>query len=256
MLLDGLRKARRYARCFGVLKGVELMSREVVRRAPFEVSLSPNGFPAHVTLRAHSSDMRTCEQVLVDREYEIPGLRDPQWIIDAGANVGLAAVFFAEMYPRARIVALEPEATNFEMLKRNTSAYPQVTCIRAALWYKKGQLNLLDGGDGNWGFRTGEGDEGGLDTISTVPCVTRESLLAEFQIPRLDLLKIDIEGSEKEVFEASGAWIDRVEVIAVELHDRFKRGCSRAFYNATADFDAELHRGENVFVSRHPFPAS
>jgi hypothetical protein len=61
---------------------------------------------------------------------------------------------------------------------------------------------------------------------------------------------MDIEGSEKEIFEVPAPWIDQVNVIAIELHDRFKRGCSLAFYSATLGFRREFHRGESIFVAR------
>jgi hypothetical protein len=86
--------------------------------------------------------------------------------------------------------------------------------------------------------------------LGSVPCVGVEELLEELGTDRLDLLKIDIEGGEVEVFDAARSWIDRVDVLVAELHDRLRRGCSRAFYTATAGFPHETYRGENVFVWR------
>jgi hypothetical protein len=69
-------------------------------------------------------------------------------------------------------------------------------------------------------------------------------------IDYVDLLKVDIEGAEKEVFESSSRWIDRVGAIAIELHDQLKSGCSSAFRDATRDFSYESRKGETIFVAR------
>jgi len=80
--------------------------------------------------------------------------------------------------------------------------------------------------------------------------VTIPGLMSQYGLTRIDLLKLDIEGAEKELFAAASDWIDKVDAIAIELHDRFKRGCSQAFYNATASFPYEVHKGELVFLFR------
>lgn len=75
-------------------------------------------------------------------------------------------------------------------------------------------------------------------------------LLADYQVAQIDLLKVDIECSEIEVFAGAAAWIDRVGVILIELHDRFKRGCALSFYTAVQDFAVEWRRGAMVGVAR------
>jgi FkbM family methyltransferase len=72
----------------------------------------------------------------------------PPVIIDAGANVGLCAVFYANRFPDARIIAIEPEPSNYEMLKKNTAPYPNITTVHAALWKENGPLRLFDTGEG------------------------------------------------------------------------------------------------------------
>jgi hypothetical protein len=82
------------------------------------------------------------------------------------------------------------------------------------------------------------------------PSISVADLMRSFDLDHIDVLKLDIEGSEKEVFEDSAEWIDRVSAIAIELHDRFKSGCSRAFYAATTGFAHEVTRDEDTFVRR------
>jgi hypothetical protein len=80
--------------------------------------------------------------------------------------------------------------------------------------------------------------------------MTLDKLMDECGIDYIDVLKIDIEGSEKEVFENAARWIDRVGMIAVELHDRFKSGCSSSVYSATKGFEILSRNGETIFFAR------
>ena len=74
--------------------------------------------------------------------------------------------------------------------------------------------------------------------------------MAGVNLDFVDLLKVDIEGAEREVFASPAAWIERVGVIIIELHDRFVRGCALNFYTATRGFACEWHAGEHVIVAR------
>lgn len=64
---------------------------------------------------------------------------------------------------------------------------------------------------------------------------------------------IHIECSEIEVFARAAAWLDRGDVILIELHDRFRRSCALSFYSAVKDFAVEWRRGMVVGVARPDF---
>jgi hypothetical protein len=70
--------------------------------------------------------------------------------------------------------------------------------------------------------------------------------MTEFNLDRIDLLKIDVEGSEKEIFADSKSWISAVDAICVEFHDRFKPGCCRSFFGAVEEFPIELWSAKDV----------
>jgi FkbM family methyltransferase len=255
-LLDELRRAKAYVNYWGSVGALKMYAAEAHREAR-EVAVSSRIIKGELRLRTHSSDIETFAQVIGAREYDIPELGDLRTIIDAGANIGLATVFFSERFPAARIIALEPEDSNFDLLCRNAANRPNVTCLKKALWSESGTVTVVDPGQGQWAFRTHSAKASGKSServIGTVECVTVADLMRNYDLERIDLLKVDIEGAEKEVFESSAAWIHLVDVIAIELHDRFKRGCAKAFYDATAAFDREVHRGENVFVLRDRSP--
>jgi FkbM family methyltransferase len=228
-----------------------LVTRARLSGKPLPVEVLVPGVEHPVHLRLRTTDTSLLEEIIIYAEYDWAFQSEPMVIVDAGANIGLSAGFFARKYPKARIVAIEPEPGNFETLLKNVAPYPNVTPLRAALWSENCDLNLFDSDQGEWGFQTRSA--AAADTkrkVGMVPGVTVDQLMAQFDLPCIDLLKVDIEGSEKEVFADASRWIGRVNTIVVELHDRFKAGCSRSFYAATRDFAGEWHKGEITVVAR------
>jgi FkbM family methyltransferase len=70
-------------------------------------------------------------------------------IVDAGANVGMSAAYFSLHHPAATVVAIEPEPSNFEMLRKNAKLFPQIIPINAALWSHEGVVRPQNGGAGH-----------------------------------------------------------------------------------------------------------
>ena len=247
-----LRDLWTYQKAFGALRGAGIYffgSSGKPRLEPVRIA----GIAHPFYLRIPSSDLPTYRQVFLQHEYDFDCGKPPAVIVDAGANVGMASVYFANKYPNARIIALEPELSNFEMLKKNVAPYPNVVPVNAALWNVDSHIEVMDMGIGNWGFMTREaGQAGGVKapSLNKVDAFSVPTLMARQGIEHIDIFKIDIEGAEKEVFGDTSAWIGRVGSIIIELHDSMKKGCVRAFYNGTNGFDDEWHQGENVYVTR------
>src|SRR5271155_2886167 len=84
-------------------------ARRSMRESRRVVSVTLPGFAHPIWLRAGCSDYFTFHQVFTDRQYEHGLSIDPTFIIDAGANVGFAAIYFARQYPRAQIISIEPD---------------------------------------------------------------------------------------------------------------------------------------------------
>lgn len=203
-----------------------------------------------VYLRTASPDLFVAESSLIDLEYAHVRCPAPRVIIDAGANIGTSALYFAWAYPAARILAIEPETSNFELLCRNAAPFPNIVPIQAALWSSPGPRAILDRGSGPWGYTVSETDNRTAPTGQRVACVTMADLLAEHGIERVDLLKMDIEGGEKDVLEHAEGWIDRIGVLTVELHERICPGCEAAFARATAGFARIERHGEKYTAYR------
>ena len=204
-------------------------------------------------LRIPSSDVPTYEQVFIDQEYDFLVEKQPKVIVDAGANIGLASIYFANKYPDAKIIAIEPAQINFELLKENVAPYSNIFPIHAALWNRDEEVNLIDPGLGKWGFMTEmkhTSENLPSNICHAVKAITVDKIMKDYSLTKIDILKVDIEGAEKEVFSNSSSWIENVDSIIIELHDRMKQGCSRTFYCCSNGFDNEWVQGEKVYLSR------
>jgi FkbM family methyltransferase len=244
MLSDTLKGIVGYFSLFGFYGIFMATKARLLKINPIISGTVPSSaFP--VFLRVRTTDISTYESILLGREYELPFAFDPRIIIDAGANIGMASVFFAIKFPKAKIIAVEPESSNYELLVKNTSPYPNITAVRAALWRNNQEVSVCDAGSGHWGRTIS--DNGGFERCRAL---TMDRLMAEHDLDCIDLLKIDIEGAEKEVFENADGWIHKINMIAGELHDHIKAGCSSAFTNATSEFNTICQKGETIFKIR------
>jgi FkbM family methyltransferase len=215
-----------------------------------EIYLQKLCFPIY--LRPKSSDLLTFHQIFTFKEYDINLGFVPRFIIDAGANIGLASVFFANKFPETKIIAIEPENSNFKMLEKNTKNYKNVLLNKRALSNESNlSFDVVDRGLGNWGFVTEIHDLNIIHkVVDTVRSITIDEILIEHNLEYLDLLKIDIEGGEKELFESNYEnWLPRTKCIIIELHDGINKGSSKSFFNAISKYDfSYFNRGENLLL--------
>ena len=238
-------KIRHYHAALG-LKGVVLFLFSKVTGHKPVVKVKVPGIAHPVRLRIGTTDVATYRQVLVSRQYDFDEPDHARFIIDAGANIGLSAVFFANRFPEAKIIAIEPEDSNYRMLCENAAPYPGIRPVRAALWRDNEDLFLFDKGHGNHGFQISEDSKDKGSRVGAVLGLTVDAIMREAGVEKVDLLKIDIEGAEREVFEGCSDWIRKVGVLMVELHDEIKPGCEAAFRKATGGFTAAEERGETI----------
>lgn len=137
-------------------------------------------------------------------------------IIDCGANIGLSSLYFKRLYPGARIKAYEADpdihAILSENLRRNGAS--DVDCVNAAVWIQNGRINFLCEGADSGTLTELAGDLNGTDR--SVPSVRLRDILAEENV---DLLKIDIEGAEREVLMDCASVLGNVRAMLLDLHD-------------------------------------
>lgn len=212
-------------------------------------------FPIY--LRYRTSDIPTYKDIMIDQDYAFKVKKSPEVIVDAGANIGLASIYFANRHPESQIIAIEPEASNYEMLKMNSAPYGRIIPLNAAIWDKNEGISLVDPGLGKHGFMTkreGSQRRNPGKVIHPVRGITIDKIMREYGLKRIDILKMDIEGAEREVFRDPSAWIGKVNALIIELHERLKPGCNRSFYHGSDGFDEEWVQGDNVyFLSRRKY---
>jgi len=208
---------------------------------PVGVRARHGAFACDLALRPATSDRRVFEQVFLEEQYDVAKLARwrqlrgaaeaaarPPLVLDLGANIGLASLFFAHLLPRAEIVAVEPEAANFARLESHLAPLGRrAQCLRAAASGRDGSARVVAGGGATASFRT-EPVAGGGGGADVVPACTVPSLLAGRAEAAPFLLKCDIEGAERELFSGDVSWLDEFAVVMVEPHDWMLPGEARA----------------------------
>jgi FkbM family methyltransferase len=200
------------------------------------------------TLRDNKSDRPIFYQVFYEKQYDLYGIDFPDAtrIIDGGANIGCASVYFSIRFPKAEILAIEPEKDNFSLLKRNSEPYRNIDCIQAGIWDKNEKLSITNptGGAAEYMFENNPARD------DMVNGMTLHSLLDFKNWDSVDIIKLDIEGAEKEVFSAEDlSWLKKVKLLIIELHDRYKKGCTKTVFEALHKFEYDAHfHHENIFI--------
>jgi FkbM family methyltransferase len=136
------------------------------------------------------------------------------YIIDAGANIGLAVIYFKQHFPASRIVAIEADPVVFSILRQNVSAagYEGIELVNKALWTSEAGIDFFqEGADAGRIPRT---EDAGIGPKIRVPTVR----LSSFLRTRVDFLKVDIEGAEIDVLSESAPLLRNVEHLFVEYH--------------------------------------
>lgn len=201
-------------------------------------------------LRPHTTDYDTYEHVFVLREYDFPVPFEPNLILDGGANIGMSALYFARRFSNAKIIAIEPDAANYALLNHNTRNYPQVECIQGGLWSTSGHLRIIDKSADANSYQVEWTDHPSSDTMRALSI---GEILKNSGYKKLDIVKLDIEGAEKEIFRSDyDSWLPHTRLLIVELHDRMIPGCSKALFEALSSYDFSCEtRWENlIFFNR------
>lgn len=214
-----------------------------------------------------TGDKGVIDQILVNGDYRIAhwtqgrrliehhrtqSVERPSLIVDAGANIGASALFFACNYENSLVFAIEPDKSNWDLLSANTAG---LNCVafHGAVGGKDGELLLVDPGRSDWGFMTTRARTPSATGIGKVPCLSPNSILKHPGVgnARPLIFKIDIEGGEDDLFDGDTDWMNEFPLLIIELHDWMLpfAGSSRNFIRALArhDFDV-LQRGENMFL--------
>lgn len=160
--------------------------------------------------RLDAGDIQSFREVLIEEVYRFPGEITPDTLLDIGANIGLTSLYYAEQYPLLAVVAVEPDPRNASLARRNLASVNAAEVVEAAVSSCAGEVAFASGPESTLGRVDPNGN-------MRVQAVTMGDLLDRLPGQRADLVKIDIEGGEGQLFSENCGWLDRVSSIIIEL---------------------------------------
>lgn len=223
------------------------------------VSKIENLINISILIRKNSSDTQVFKQVLIDKEYfpiiKLIELKNEsksiKLIVDAGANMGLSSVFFNYYFPNANIIAIEPELSNFNTLQKNilrNSLVKTILPINKALWINSSDSltianNFRDGKNWSCAIQQSTSEVGKVEPITLKEIVNQYATEGK----TIDIMKIDIEGSEAILFE-NESFVDlvikKVRFLCIEIHH--EKMCNESFLEKIGTNHFEVHEVDDI----------
>ena len=205
-------------------------------------------------VRKRTTDWSTYRQIFLREGWSFKESIRPRTVIDLGANVGYATVWYHVNYPAARIVAVEPDAANCAAARLNIALGcgdgADVTLETTAIWHNDSWLKIRDPHAKASGLQVTEAKPGERGAFRAT---TVGSIMDRYGMDTVDVVKVDIESSERYLFSKHTEWLDRVNCVAIEFHDRMVPGCREPVVTALdrhfGSYD-EVQRGENTMFQR------
>jgi len=181
-------------------------------------------------LRRDSLDLVVFYQVFIEQEYKTmvdifkknfnPDA-SPVKIIDLGGNIGLTTMYATTQFPSCEVIIVEPYKNNLDILCKNIDTISseknkyKISFLNKAIWKHTGRLKIYDHRAEGWAIQVVDQADGEIEGV------TMEELLK--CMPEVDILKIDIEGTEFVIINdaVNCDWLIKVKVIAIEIHKKF-----------------------------------
>lgn len=213
------------------------------------VELRPASLDRPVQLRLGTTDLDIYEQVLVKQEYAAFNDLSPRLIVDCGANVGYSSAYFLSRFSAASVIAVEPFPASTEQCRQNLRPYGDRAKVhQAAVWGADTGLVLDHVYAGHeWAVKVRPAQPAETASVQglSIPSLT---------IGEIDILKIDIEGSEVELFgDTAEVWLPRVRNIAIELHGK---ECRDVFLARMSGYSYDLGEAGELTLCRNIRPLS
>jgi len=224
-------KAKRDAEV--LFENPEVFWRALTEKGSGTVELRAQGGLA-ITIRRNIWDARIVKEIFFDKPY-VRHFKLPERpvVIDIGGYIGDFTLYAAKYLNARKVIVYEPTKENFEILSRNVannSFEGEVIAVNKAVGTDSEIRLNVDIGDhdevhvSSYWYREAE--------QRVIPCVTLAELMETHGVDSVDLLKIDCEGGEYDIFPALGdATLDRIENIVFEYHqiDGFQKKLGRVF---------------------------
>ena len=206
-------------------------------------------FKNFIYLRNSSADFSVYRDFFIKNDY-VKTLPNAKIIIDAGSHIGCSVLKFNYLYPKAIIISIEANKDNYDFLCKNIEGIDEIktqfaavdntTDIKMTQNQQKNDINSSY----SYSFSPSQDEKSNLKSVSI------NSILKTNRFQIIDIVKLDVEGGEVDVFADNTEWIDRTKQIIVELHDYKRNGCSKSLIKQlnTRNFAIEFS-GENLLLT-------
>jgi FkbM family methyltransferase len=178
--------------------------------------------------------------------YDVRQIENFSSICDVGAHIGVFTLKMSKQAPKSRIIAIEPNPTNFKFLAKNVSINglaDRVKMLNVAAGEKKEKalllMNYLSRGDASMKEWHNAGSAGRL----TINVISLAEILSTTQ--GCDLMKIDVEGMEHEVLLGLGDQHLKVNALVIEIHIPIIRAAD--IYAWLDDHDFSITRARKLY---------
>lgn len=239
---------------YGIFRGLSLGLKFLFNIKVEKTTLK--GYKSPIHLRKNTSDIPTFHKVFSFKEYDIKQLDfEPEVVIDAGANIGLFSIFIKNKFPNSKVIAIEPDIENYELMKKNFIEYENIISLNQGLWKNTALLKAHDKfNQGKWAIVVEEVED---IKDSNVEGISVLEVMKQHQLSKIDVLKIDIETSEKFLFEENyEEWLSKVRMIIIEFHDWIVPGTAQPVLKAINESFPKYSfymKGENAIIVNEEF---
>lgn len=202
------------------------------------------------SIRKNTSDITVFKQVFLEGQYDFKIDFVPETIIDCGANIGFFSIYCKNKFPGCKIITVEPDLENFSLLIKNLKEFSNMQHEHAGVWSKKTKLGFNSRYKEKWGHVVHEISES--NNGDELNSITIDEIYEKNNIEIADIIKLDIEGAEKDLFTSNySGWLPKVKILIIELHDNIKPGSAQIFFKALLECIPDFvfdFKGENLII--------
>lgn len=222
------------------------LRKKIIGRHPMPVIIRNQGSQLKVFLR-DGADIAAFIEVFVEKEYEFAYPSEMQRIIDIGAHIGAATIYYATMFPQANVYAYEADPENYNVLVKNTDMLDNVFCIPQAVSGAEGRVPFFHNTESSIGSSLVKKNNR-TKTIDVESTTLEKALYRVDSAGLVDIVKFDVEGAEYEIFSAVHESLQNVRVFIGELHSDLIPVSERTFFNLFKDMNFKI---DKIPINRH-----